>query len=372
MDFKRILVGALCFLAMGMSFTACSDDDEVIKNDEVMNDDGSKIELPGRRAYILYEGAFAQGADFNNTGISFYAPNKDGESNPNIYKFQNDKELGNLGQTMIEYDDFIYVVVSGSKSVVKLNEACVEVGRCNFTKDADKETDARYITAEDGFLYVTQYGGTVSKIDANTMKEVSTFKGGNYLEGIAEHNGNLYVANSRGTAKEILVFNETKAQPDTIEVVTNPSAVLEEDDMIYVISNGNYADIHNQFQVINPQTKKSKVIAQAGRMAKGNDDLIYLVDTKSDWAAGTTDNKLFSYNTKTQSLNEQSFLKNAPKEITNGNIYMISVDDDTDEIYIGVTDYSTDGTIYRFDRNGNLKESFSAGGVNPNTMIFVD
>ena len=367
MNFRKFLVGALCFLALGTSFTACSDDDEV-----VMNDNGSKIELPGRRAYILYEGGFAQGAEFNDTGISFYAPNKDGENNPNIYKFQNDKELGNLGQSMIEYNDFIYVVVSGSKSVVKLNEACVEIARCNFASEEGKETDARYITAENGFLYVTQYGGTVSKIDANSMKVVKTFKGGNYLEGIAECDGNLYVANSRGTAKEILVFNEAKVQPDTIEVVTNPSAVLEEDDMIYVISNGNYNDIHNQFQVINPKNKTSKVIAQATRMAEGIGDLIYLVDTKSDWAAGTTENKLFSYNTKTQQINNQSFLNNAPKEITNGNIYMIAVDDDTDEIYVGVTDYATPGTIYRFDRNGNLKDTFSAGGVNPNSMVFVD
>ena len=366
MNFRKFLVGALCFLALGTSFTACSDDDEV------MNDNGSKIELPSRRAYILYEGAFSAGTAVNNTGIAFYAPNKDADFNANIYKFQNNKDLGNLGQSMIKYNDFIYVVVSASKSVVKLNEAGVEVARCDFKKEEGKETDARYIVAEDGFLYVTQYGGTVSKIDANSMKEVSTFKGGNYLEGIAECGGNFYVANSRGTSKEILVFNEAKAQPESIEVVTNPSAVLEEDDMIYVISNGNYADIRNQFQVIDPKTKKSEVIAEATRMAEGNGDLIYLVDTKSDWAAGTTENKLFSYNTKTHQINNQSFLTNAPKEITNGNIYMIAVDDDTDEIYVGVTDYATPGTIYRFDSNGNLKDTFSAGGVNPNTMIFVD
>ena len=368
MKFRKFLVGALCFLALGTSFTACSDDDDV------MNDNGSKVELPGRRAYILYEGPFAQGAATNGTGIAFYAPNKDAEFNPNLYKFQNGKELGNLGQTMIEEDDFIYVVVSGSKAVVKLNEACVEVGRCNLNNEEGKENDARYITAEDGFLYVSQYGGTISKINAKTMKLVDTFKGGNYLEGIAECNGKLYVANSRGAAKDVLVFNAASPslQPESIEVVVNPSSLMEEDDMIYVISNGNYGDIKNQFQVIDPRTKTSTVIAQATRMAKGNNDLIYLVDTKSDWSAGTTENRLFSYNTKTKKLNNQSFLTNAPAEILSGNIYMIAADDDTDEIYVGVTDYVNNGKIYRFDRNGSLKDTFDAGGINPNTMLFVD
>ena len=370
MNFRKFLVGALCFLALGTSVTSCSDDDDKI----VMNDEGSKVELPGRRAYILYEGQFAAGAETNGTGIAFYAPNKDAEGNPNIYKFQNDKELGNLGQTMIEDDDFIYVVVSASKAVVKLNEACVEVGRCNLPTAEGKETDARYITEEDGFLYVTQYGGTVCKINAESMKLVDTFVGVSYLEGIAEHNGNLYVANSRSTSKEVLVFNTAnpKAKPASIEVVTNPSSLFEEDDMIYVISNGNYAEISNQFQVIDPRTNTSKVIAKATRMAKGNNDLIYLVDTKSDWSTGVTENTLFSYNTKTQQLNNESFLKNAPKEVLTGNIYMIATDEDTNEIYVGITDYTNPGTVYRFDGNGNLKESFSAGGINPNTMVFVD
>lgn len=370
MKFRKFLVGVLCSLTLGFTFTSCSDDDDK----EVMNDNGSKIELPSKRAYILYEGPFKQGAETNGTGIAFYAPNKDGESYPNFYKFQNDKELGNLGLTMTEYDDFIYVVVSASKKVVKLNKACVEVGHCDLPNTEGTDSDARYLTAEDGFLYVTQYGGAICKIDVNTMKVVDTFKGGNYLEGIAECNGNLYVANSRGTAQEVLVFNTANAaaKPDTIQVINNPSSLMEEDDLIYVISLGNYADITNQFQVINPRSKTSKVIAQATRMAEGKNDLIYLVDTKNDWSTGHIENKLFSYDPKTQKVNTQSFLNNAPKEILNGNIYMISVDDDTDEIYVGVTDYANNGTIYRFDSNGNLKESFDAGGVNPNTMIFVD
>ena len=366
MNFRKFLVGALCFLALGGSFTACSDDDDV------MNDNGSKTELPGRRAYILYEGNFAPGQPLNDTGIAFYAPNNDKEFISNIYKYQNNKELGNLGQAIIEEDGFIYVTVSSSKSVLKLNEACVEVGRCDFTT----ESDPRFIVAEGGYLFVSHYGGTVSKIDPNTMKVVKSFKGGQQLEGIAECNGKLYVTNGFtpdfSYLQDVFVINpQTMALENTIKVADNPKKIIEEEDRLYVLSLGNYGDVQSQLQVIDPRTNQVTPITPASFMAEGNHDQILLVQVEYDAAYNPT-NKLFSYNAKTQQLNSQSFLKNPPAELLKGNIYMISVDDDTDEIYIGVTDYKTPGTIYRFDGQGNLKGSFSAGGLNPNAMIFVD
>ncbi|WP_304319150.1 hypothetical protein [Phocaeicola plebeius] len=52
---------------------------------------------------------------------------------------------------------------------------------------------------------------------------------------------------------------------------------------------------------------------------------------------------------------------------------MMSVDDEKGDIYIGVTFYSnSNGTMYRFDRNGNFVEKFDCGGQNPKTMVFID
>lgn len=42
-------------LMLGVSFTSCSDDDDDSKNDE-----GSKVELPENRVYILNEGSYQQ------------------------------------------------------------------------------------------------------------------------------------------------------------------------------------------------------------------------------------------------------------------------------------------------------------------------
>ena len=372
MKFRKFFVGILCLLALSVTFTACSDDDDVKGNE--MNDAGSKVELPNRRGYILYEGMFVPGEATNDTGISFYAPNKDAEGIPDIFSLQNGKQLGNLGQSIIEKNDFIYVALSTSSNVIKMNEACVEVGRCDFPKG----NDPRFMVEKDGFLYVTHYGGKVSKIDTQSMKVMNTLQipGGQQMEGIAECNGKLYVANAYTTdfkyLKDVFVINpQSMTLEKTIQVADNPKTIIEEEDNLFVLSLGNYNDVKGQLQVIDPHTDNVTSICPAGFIAKGNHDRIFIVNVEydSNWAPA---NKLSFYDAKAKQWNQQSFLNNAPDEILSGNIYMIAVDDDTDEIYVGVTDNENAGTIYRFDSTGNFKEQFSAGGVNPNSMVFVD
>lgn len=373
MKLGKLLWSTLFASAFCIALSSCDKNEE-----KIPNDDGSIIELPGKRAYILYEGKMGS----NNTGIAFYAPNNDAQFQNNIYKLQNNQELGSLATEFIEYENHIYVVVSGSKYIAKLNEACVEINRYIIPEG---EGDPRRIVAEDGYLYVTQYGGQVSKIDANTMKLVSTFKGGDNLEGIAECNGKLYVANTYKNDngnfiynKEVFIINpKTMKQEETITVVSNPEKIIEKGGKLYLHSKGNYYDEQNTLQVIDPKNnnKVTNLNTPISKIAEGKDDLLYLVNNVTvydeNWNVVSSENTFTTYNTKTGEKGG-SFLKNAPEKLKSDNIYLLSVDDDTDDIYIGTSDYINTGTIYRFDANGNLKDTFDAGGVNPNNMIFVD
>lgn len=365
MKLRSFFMGALCLLAMGVSFVACDDD-----NDDFLDDSGSKVEnLPGRRAYILYEGDWGVG----NSGISFYAPDGNADFIPDIYKVQNGTGLGDTGLSMVEDDDRIYVVVSGSNYVARLNAAAVEQCRQTF------ENTPRYIDVEGGYVYVTQYGGRVSKLDANTLKEVGVYSGGEYLEGIAECGGKLYVANNRHDTytynKEVLVINaQTMKQESSIEVVVNPERLWEDDGRIYLISRGDYGNVKNQLQVIDPRTNQVTPIAEATKLAEYN-DMLYLINSNtvydSNWNATTT-NEFFTYDIRTGQVSDHTFLNNAPAELSSATIYLFEVDDETGDIYIGTSDYVSEGKIYRFDRSGSLKETFNAGGVNPNSMLFID
>lgn len=54
MKLRSLFFGTLCMLMLGVSFTSCSDDDD----DSKKNDEGSKVELPENRVYILNMGSY--------------------------------------------------------------------------------------------------------------------------------------------------------------------------------------------------------------------------------------------------------------------------------------------------------------------------
>ena len=356
---RSLLFTMLCSLILGISFTACSDDDE----------DKLIIDPEDYPAYILNEGIWGS----NNANISRFFPSYKGIDS-DYYQQVNGKLMGDLANAMIEEDNNIYVVIGGSKYVARLDLNCVEQARYSFPEG---EGEPRCIDVEDGYVYVTQHGGQVSKLDAQTLKLVSTFKGGDNLEGIVEKDGKLYVANAwKGVYdfnKELLVINaETMTKTGSIDVVLNPVQVQEIDDKIYVISQGNYEDVQAVLQVIDTKAGTSKVIVKdVDKITEGHNGLIYGVRSTYD-ADWNTINSFFTYNPKKGTISETSFLQDAPSPISSTAIYLLEVGGYADFIYIGISDYVTNGTIYQFDASGKLLQSFDSGGINPNAMIFID
>ena len=66
MKLRSLFFGTLCMLMLGVSFTSCSDDDD----DSKKNDEGSKVELPENRVYILNEGSYQK----NNACLLYTSP----------------------------------------------------------------------------------------------------------------------------------------------------------------------------------------------------------------------------------------------------------------------------------------------------------
>lgn len=364
----------LCMLALGVSMTSCRG------NDDDLDDGGSKVTLPQTRAYILNEGS--KGA--NNAGLAFYAPNKDADFISDIYQTQNNAKLGDLGQSMIEYEDEIYIAVSGSNYLAKLNAAGVELKRVSFVRDNDLSAGIRYIDAEDGYIYASFYGGAVAKINAKTLEVVDKLTGlGDNLEGVAICNDMLYVSNSYkllpdGTYKynaEVKVIDlRTFKLKETLTVGVNPNALIEEDDKVFLISNDYSSAEGYVLQMIDPaNNNKVTKIGNATYMA-ADDDILYLVNSMTDWNTDpyTTVNTFFTYNIKTGQMNNASFLKDAPAELTSSTLYMLEVNDNNGDIYISTSEFTTNGTIYRFKKDGTFIEKFDAGGINPNSAIFFN
>lgn len=373
MKIRSLLFSAICLLALSTGFISCGDDNDDSKRD----DSGSQVTLSQNRVFILNEGSQGQ----NNSNISFYDPDKTIAFITDIFQKQNNAKLGDTGQDMIVYNDYIYVTVSGSKYITRLNAAGVEQQRFAFPAS---EGDPRYIAANNGYIYVTQYGGKVSKLNAKTLERVQTFEGGKNLEGIAEKDGLLYVANCYTVLEsgaydylnEIFVIDaNTMELKDTIIVRKNPNKLLEKNDKIFLLAslvwNG---DEGNQLQMIDTKNNNGVTnIAVATHMVASG-DVLYLVNSETDY---TTDpfssvNTFFTYNISTEKLNNTTFLKNAPEKLSTESIYVIEINPKNGDIYIGTTNYiEGTGDIYRFKKDGTFVETFDCGGQGPNNIVFL-
>lgn len=371
MKVRSLLFGMLCMLALGASLASCSDDD-----DNSWDDEGSKVTLPQARVFILNEGA----NNANNAGIAFYAPNGDADFVSDIFKKQNNAQLGSLGQSMIKYEDEIYVAVNGSNYLTKLNAAGVELKRVSFVNDNDLSAGIRYIDAENGYIYASFWGGTVAKINAKTLTVEAKLTGlGDNMEAVAICEDMLYVANSCSPDwnyyTEVKVINlRTFTLKETLTVASNPYRVmLEEEDKVFLISD-DYASLDGYvLQMIDPaNNNKVTKIGNATYMAT-KDGILYLVNSiTTNWETNEAINTFFTYNIKTGQMNNTSFLKNAPDKLTSTTLYMLEVNDNNGDIYISTSDYKTNGTVYRFKKDGTFVEKFDAGGINPKSAIFFN
>jgi DNA-binding beta-propeller fold protein YncE len=364
MKTRSILLTTLCSLMLGMSFASCSENED----DELIID---PVEKPN---YILNEGHWGA----NNAGIAMFIHPANGVAAEDKYLETNGKKLGDVANALLEEDDNIYVLLNGSKYVARLDLMLKEQARYTFP---ESDGEPRCMEVEGNYAYVTQYGGQVTKLNIKDMTVAGTFKGGDNLEGVVEKDGKLYVANSYAVDgsnnwiynKEVFIINaHTMTLEKTIEVVDNPTKMYEIDDRIYLISQGNYADVPGALQVIDAQAGTSrKIINDATKITEGPDGWIYGVRATYD-ANWQLSNSFFTYHPSTGTISETSFLKDAASSFATDAIYLLEVDEETGFIYVGTTDYQNTGTIYAFDKDGKLFHTFDSGGVNPSAMIFMD
>lgn len=362
MKVRSLFYSTLCMLLLGVSFTACSDDDD----DNRKNDEGSQIELPNQRVYILNEGSYQK----NNAGITFYDPTMSCPIIEDIFQKQNNAKLGDTGQDMIEYNDFIYVAMYGSSYITKLNEACVEQKRYAFTPE---QGQPRYLAAEDGKLYVTLSSGHVARLDANTLTFEKMVAVGKNPEQLIQEDGKLYVVNSGfGQDNRLSIIDlKTFDQAEQVEIFQNPEKILEANDKIFIQGyGGDYPNYTYPVVIYNRATRTYEKIGQGTLMAEYN-DVVYVIYSETDWTTGTSTHTLYSYNARTGQKNETPFLQ-MPEELKTRTLYMLSINPENGEFYIGSSDFTTNGDIYRFHADGTLKEKFASGGVSPRKAVFID
>ncbi|MDR2951013.1 MAG: hypothetical protein LBV71_17645 [Prevotella sp.] len=342
-------------ITLVLGFASCSDDD-----------DYPVVEPPlvGTGAYILNSGKSGD----NNTNIAYY-DYETGKVTYGIFESINDKQLGDTGQDIITYGERTYVAVYGSAVIYVLDKTGKILSTIESTNDGKKQ-QPRNLTAYDGRIYVTYFDGYLAKINPSTLKIEAQVAVGRNPEYVRASKGKLYVANSGGmdyntpigydktvSVVDVATFKEDKK----IDVVLNPDKmVVDSQGDIYVISNGNYGDIPNTLQRIDANTQEVTQVGNATWMTMCNDKL-YIIYSQYDanW------NQTITYSVY-DAINEKKISDNF---ITDGTDidkpYSISADPVKNYIFIGTSNYTTNGDMYIFSTDGKLVKKIDTNGLNP-------
>lgn len=345
--FSKLMLVAIAAAAL----TACSDDDnpKVPEAYEVVSTSG---------AYVLNTGDWGG----NNAGIQYIDLTNDSITD-DLYLAANGEGLGDLGQDLVLYGSKLYCTVSGSSKIVIMDKNCKVIKSIPMVKDAVPVTP-RYMAAANGYVYVTAYDSTVSRIDTTTNAITATVKVGDHPEGIAYANGKLYVNNSGyGSGTTVSVIDEasfTKLYDLTVTLNPYTQCKVASDGNVYLVSNGNYAGnswteekdwVYNTVQRINTATDQVDSICRGTLIVPQGDNLYvlyseyYLPDTKSAFVLNLTTGS------KTEFLDISQF--SSPN----------SMDADPNNPYIYISDapYGSKTQLHRFSTSGDLLKTFTCG-----------
>lgn len=217
---------ALIALAIGVTFTSCSNDDDATTGFTPKGNYENGL-------IILNEGAFFGG----NASVSFVSDDLSLVEN-DVFNNMNEELLGDTAQSMAFSGDLAYVVVNVSKKIEVVN-------RVTFKSVATISTglvNPRYMAITGGKGYVTDWGdGTdpsddfIAVVDLATNTITSTISVVEGPEQIAANNTTIYVSHKGGFSSNNIV--------STIDVATNALQTITVNDNPDEITFDNSGDL---------------------------------------------------------------------------------------------------------------------------------
>ncbi len=374
MKLKTYFFAVLSGLIISLAFVSCDDDDDdnqTSKWDPTSM--GSKMEMAQTRGFILNEGSYG----YNNAHLIYFNYQTNQVNSSDVYATQNGQEIGDTGQDIIEYNGNIYMSVYNSNYIVKLNGVGIRQTSISFN-DYSELGAIRFMAASNGYIYVTSYGGYVSKLNAEDLSYIGSVKVGSNPEEIAISDGYIYCVNSGwGYDNTMSIISESSfSTAENVEIFVNPQSVISANNTIVIQGfGGEYLGDWNYTYPVAIYDKASKTYKEIckGTDIAGYGDLVYVLYTETDYStspySGTTE--IYCYNLSTGALNTNAL--DLPDEVKTGCTYGISINQETGDIYVLATNYTWgDGTIYAFDKNGSYKTSFPSYGQNPKKIVFLN
>lgn len=307
----------------------------------------------------------------NDASISMYNP-ETREVSGEVFLNVNGRHIGDLGQDIIAVGEELYIAVNGSQ-LIYVTDTNLKIKKTLTAQEGDMKLSPRsLIYVPGGKVYVTYYEGYLGEIDP-VSNNIRTCTVGANPEGLAYAKGNIYVANSGGyvpgynntvSVVDAAKFRETA----TITVNTNPSNVIASPDgsKIYVNSIGDYDSILPKLEVIDVASKEVKALEykDVKSIALSKDGILLVVTGgyNEKWEITGT---ILKHDIATETS------KGLFTEETIERYYSISADPASGHVFVGSSDYKTNGDVLLFDESGKLLDRFDSQGLNPQKALYL-
>ena len=322
--------------------------------------------------YVLNNGS----ENYNNASLTFYGAMSQTVTQ-DLFLARNGKKLGDTAQDILIYGNKMYFTVYKSGIIFVTDKRGVIVKEITL----NDYKSPRCLTSYNGNVYVSYYDGGLAQIDTVNFA-VKTVPVGSNPEELEVANGKVYVANSGGM--NFPVYGNTVSVVDiasfkvikTLTVGANP-CYMEPDKKgnIYLISLGDYSA--PVLQKIDPRTdavekldlsytneKGEQVPVNPNFISLGAGDRIYIMATVYD-ANFNGVTSYYIFNTLTDKV-ESKFVPNTEVKKP----YSLKANPESGDVYIGSSDYVSNGDMYVFGADGKLKHKFETG-LNPIKVCFL-
>jgi YVTN family beta-propeller protein len=316
--------------------------------------------------YVLNQGGFGS----NNSTLTYYDYTTK-QLTADLYKAVNNTDLGDTGNDAEIYGSKMYIVVNVSNVVDVVNAKTGKLIKQDSLVNNNVGREPRSVAFYKSNAFITSYDGTVAVMDTATLAISKYITVGRNPEQLVVSNGKLYVANSGGLSfgnpdNTVSVIDlNTLTETKKITVIANPITMAADSyGHVYVLSVGDFASIKPGMTIIDnttdAATSQTYLLLGFNIPMAANGDFVYYA---------TADNKIAVYNAKTQTAAQANFITDGTAITTP---YAISVDAISGEVFVSdAKDYSSNGTLYAFDKTGKKEYSITTG-INPGKITFVN
>lgn len=359
---KRFIFLAM-ILASLFNFISCSDD----------NDNPTPPTPPvaqSRGAYIINQGNYYS----HIPGSISYLNTVDSTVTDSVFLAANGVQPGNTLQQGLVYGSHFYAIAYESNVFFACDKSSLHIQK-------ELQVDApRAMAAAGKYIYISNYSGTVTRIDTTTMSIDGTVSVGPNPEELTVQGDYLYVTNSDGlnytkgyeNGKSVSKISLSSFQVvKTIPVGLNPTKIKSASDgNIYLVAMGNYGATPAKIQRISPDDQVTDMMEATMFDVHGN--YLYAINSVTDWKTYETKNTFIKYDLRTGTSSEDFIFP------LSGYPIAINIEPVSGDIYItnfnaGAygADYSGDGYVCRYSNaDGKLLGTYNTG-VNAVQLVFV-